>query len=181
VRSRASQVATAAALGVVALLACGGKATNEPAGDSGGVSSWADSGDGPEGSSGTGSAGSTGTSSSGGSFSTSSGSGTSPSGGGSVRDSGSSTSSSASGGGTAADGAATACVGTGGSGSSGAGSCAIVDKEVCGATGYEIDCRCPEATCTCTCCGSTVHQVALSTCPACPTAAQAYALCGFPH
>ena len=183
-----TRVAITATLAVVTVLACGGKATDN-APDSGGLASGSDGGDGP---SGTGSSGS-GASSSGvgsggvvGSSASSSGSGSGShtssignSSGGSSGGPGSS--SSGSGGGVTLDDASAVCTRTSGGGSSGAGSCAILDKEVCGNTGYEIDCQCPEATCTCTCCGSTVHQVTLSTCPACPTAAQAYALCGFPH
>ena len=167
---------------VVAFFACGGKVGEEGAGaahdgsaasapseDSGGSTGSRESSGSAKGSSSGSSSGSSG--SSGGSASGN----LLGSGGGPVTSTSGSGSSAAQG-----DGATPACMSTAGGGSSGVGTCSLYDQEVCGPVGYQIECHCPEAVCTCTCCGTTVHQVALSTCPACPTAAQAYELCGFP-
>jgi len=80
----------------------------------------------------------------------------------------------------APDEAGPACVDTGGSGGSGSGGgCDISVSEMCGTTSYMVDCSCPAATCTCT--GSSGGVLTFMGCPSCPTATQAYDVCGYPH
>lgn len=75
---------------------------------------------------------------------------------------------------------ASVCSAMGGGGTRGPESCGVFEQEICGGVGYQIDCRCPEGVCVCTCCGSQATQIRIDTCPACPTTAEAYALCGYP-
>jgi len=72
------------------------------------------------------------------------------------------------------------CTDNGGGGSGGPGSCTIMDSETCtdGNT-YQVTCDCPKAECQCL--GSSGGVVPFNTCPACPTPAQAFEICGYPH
>jgi hypothetical protein len=71
------------------------------------------------------------------------------------------------------------CTLGGGSGSGGGTSCEILQSETCNGTEYQVDCRCPERTCTCS--GSSGGVVTFTGCPTCPTIDQAFTLCGTPH
>jgi hypothetical protein len=89
-----------------------------------------------------------------------------------------------------ADASTVTCTPGPGSGSGGSDSCEATESETCtdGWT-YSADCRCPDAVCDCT---KTIGdmsggssggaQVAFDGgCPACPSGAAAWALCGYPH
>jgi hypothetical protein len=71
------------------------------------------------------------------------------------------------------------CNHNGSGGSGGPGTCEILDEETCNGVTYQIDCRCPEATCTCS--GTSGGLVTFTGCPSCPSIATAYTLCGYPH
>jgi hypothetical protein len=71
------------------------------------------------------------------------------------------------------------CNHKGGGASGGPGFCEIDDEEVCDGITYQVHCACPSARCTCS--GSSGGVVTFDGCPACPTAANAYAACGYPH
>jgi hypothetical protein len=79
------------------------------------------------------------------------------------------------------DGATTpvTCTPGGGSGSGGPNGCEVMQTETCNGVDYQIDCKCPEGTCTCS--GSSGGAVMITSCPTCPTADQAFTLCGLPH
>jgi hypothetical protein len=79
--------------------------------------------------------------------------------------------------------------GTGGNG--GPGSCTITLGEMCGSASYHVTCACPQGTCACL--GATTKVINFGGCPHCPgdpfmvggsgatTAAEVFALCGFPN
>jgi hypothetical protein len=66
----------------------------------------------------------------------------------------------------------------------GAGTCSVTLSGSCGYLDYVAICACPQAACSCQgpASSSTTRLTfrKFSTCPACPTAAQASRLCGFP-
>ena len=70
--------------------------------------------------------------------------------------------------------------GGGGGGPDGAVSCVVVAQETCnGDDIYAVTCTCPLGECACQ--GPTMTSVAFAGCPVCPTASQAFALCGIPQ
>jgi hypothetical protein len=56
--------------------------------------------------------------------------------------------------------------------------CTVTFGETCGDAGYQTVCACPQGTCACL--GSSTSVVSFAGCPACPTNAEAFTLCGFP-
>ena len=86
---------------------------------------------------------------------------------------------------TAADaGAPVACSGGGGSGGGGGGidgGCGSFSEFAdCSNGSYEVDCTCPEATCTCTVNGEVVATLPIYSCETCNPTNDPWAACGFP-
>ena len=86
---------------------------------------------------------------------------------------------------TAADaGAPVACNGGGGSGGGGGGidgGCGSFSEFAdCSNGSYEVDCTCPEATCTCTVNGEIVATLPIYSCQTCNPTNDPWAACGFP-
>jgi hypothetical protein len=86
----------------------------------------------------------------------------------------------------AATEAGPACMLGNGFNSGGAGSCLVTAQATCGTDTFEVNCQCPQGTCTCT--SSLGHAfgmdggaVTFMGCPACPTPEQALRLCGAPE
>src|ERR1019366_591419 len=64
-------------------------------------------------------------------------------------------------------------------GTLGQGECTMMYEEACGDASYQTTCACPQGTCACF--GASTTVVNFQGCPTCPTTAEAFALCGFPH